>query len=274
LHVVHQSSDEVQTERVMADARDFCLSEYCLYLFHLPCPYSSFKNTGHLLGEVSIFNRFVNRRGPKLDKSDKTHPIISILIKEARHSTDHEHFENPVIKLQWCLQSEDESESRAAILRELGYCFLRLGWFEDAVKVYKEYLKLLPVDNDGRFFLASAYASLKWTSDAIEELRTILSTDPNDVLGHHDLSLCYRDLGWMKESLEGMKIAHSKAMIYGNPEEKEVVKSTLVSLEQEIENEDEDGSKETLLFFILLLVINKGRKINLPKPTRDKGKAS
>ena len=204
-----------------------------------------------------------------MDKSDKTHQIISVLVEEARHSMDHKHFEDAVLKLQRCLQLEEEPKSRAAILHDLGYCFLRLGWFEDAVKVYKEYLKFLPFDNDGRFFLASAYASLKWTNDAIEELRTILSTDSNDVLGHHDLSLCYRDLGWMKESLEEMKIANAKAMIYGNPKEKEIVCGSLANLECEIENGDENGSKETLLFLILLIVINKGRKVKLLKPTKD-----
>jgi hypothetical protein len=99
-------------------------------------------------------------------------------------------------------------------------------------------------------------------------LRTILASDPDDVLACHDLALCYRDLGWMKESLEEMKIANDKAMIYGNPEEKEVVKSSLVNLEQEIENEDDDGSKDALLFFILVIMTIKGRKVKL-KPTKD-----
>jgi tetratricopeptide (TPR) repeat protein len=199
-----------------------------------------------------------------MDKSDKTHRIISVLMKEARHSMDHEHFEDAALKLQRCLQLEEEPKSRAAILGELGYCFLRLGWFEEAIKVYTQLLKANPANNDSRFFLASAYASLKWTNDAIEELRTILSTDLNDVLAHHDLGLCYRDMGWMKESLEEMKIAHAKAMIYGNTNEKEVVKSSLVNLKQEIENEDEDGSQDALLFFILLIaVIKKSSKATL-----------
>ena len=196
-----------------------------------------------------------------MDESDQTHQIVSVLMKEARHSIDHEHFEDAVLKLQRCLQLEDQPESRAAILRELGYCFLRLGWFEEAIKVYTQLLKANPANNDSRFFLASAYASLKWTNGAIEELKAILSTDPNDVLGHHDLSLCYRDMGWMKESLEEMRIANAKAMIYGNPEEKEIVGNSLANLECEIENGDEDGSKQTLLFFILLLMINKRRKV-------------
>ena len=73
-----------------------------------------------------------------------------------------------------------------------------------------------------------------------------------------------RDMGWMKESLEEMKIAHAKAMIYGNTNEKEVVKSSLVNLKQEIENEDEDGSQDALLFFILLIaVIKKSSKATL-----------
>jgi tetratricopeptide (TPR) repeat protein len=95
-----------------------------------------------------------------MDKSYKTHQIISGLMKEAHHCMDHEHFEDAVIKLQRCLLLKNEPKGRITILNELGYCFLRLGWYEEAVKIYKEYLKLLPSDNDGRFFLASAYAPL------------------------------------------------------------------------------------------------------------------
>jgi len=192
-----------------------------------------------------------------MDKSDKTHQIISALTKEARHSMDHEHFEDAVIKLQRCLRLENQPESTATILNDLGYCFLRLGWFEEAVKVYTELLRANPFDNDSRFYLASAYASLKWTGDAIQELSTILSTDPNDVLAYHDLALCYRDLGWMKESLEMMKKANAKAMVYGNPKEREVITSSLAHLEHEIENGGEDGSQDSFLFLILLLTILK-----------------
>ena len=81
-----------------------------------------------------------------MDKSDKTHQIISVLMKEARHSMNHEHFEDAVIKLQWCLQLEEEPEWRPSILDKLGYCFLRLGWFEEAVNFYTEYYKILPSD--------------------------------------------------------------------------------------------------------------------------------
>jgi len=73
-----------------------------------------------------------------MDKSDKTHQIISVLMKEARHSMDHEHFEDAVIKLQRCLQLEDEPESRTNILNDLSYCFLKLGSFEEAVKIYTQ----------------------------------------------------------------------------------------------------------------------------------------
>jgi len=200
-----------------------------------------------------------------MDKSDTTHQIISVLMKEARHSMHHEHFEDAAIKLQRCLQLEDEPESRAAILDKLGYCSLRMGWFEGAIKVYAQLLEANPSDNDSRFFLASAYASLRWTSDAIEELRTILASDPNDALARHDLALCYRNMGWMKESLEEMKRANASAKVYGNPEEKEIVKSSLAHLEHEIENGDDSGIKEVLLFFVLLItIIKRSSKTILP----------
>ena len=200
-----------------------------------------------------------------MDKSDKTHQIISVLMKEARHSMDHEHFEDAVIKLQRCLQMEDEPESRAAILNDLGYCFLKLGWFEEAVKVYTQLLEANPSDNDSRFFLASAYASLKWTDDAINKLKIILASDPNDVLARHDLGLCYRNMGWLKESLEEMKRAEANAMIYGNADENEVVKSSLAHLEHEIENGDDGGIKEALLFFALLIETVPKKPINTLK---------
>jgi tetratricopeptide (TPR) repeat protein len=205
----------------------------------------------------------VNQEDLNMNKSGKTRQIISVLMKEARHSMDHGHFEDAVLKLQRCLQLEDEPESRTTILSELGYCFLRLGWFEEAVKVYTELLRANPFDNDSRFYLASAYASLKWTGDAIEELRTILDSDPNDVLAQHDLALCYRDMGWMKESLEEMKRAEADAVIYGNADEKQLVKSSLANLEQEIENGGESGSYESLLFLILLTGIIKKRNLGL-----------
>jgi tetratricopeptide (TPR) repeat protein len=93
--------------------------------------------------------------------------IISILMKEAHYSIKHGHHEDAVLKLQKCLQLEDEPKGRLPILDDLGYCFLKLGWFEDAVNAYTEYFKILPLDNDGRFFLASAYTSSGWKCDAI-----------------------------------------------------------------------------------------------------------
>jgi hypothetical protein len=77
-------------------------------------------------------------------------------------------------------------------------------------------------------------------------------------------------MGWMKESLEEMKRANTKAMVYGNTEERKVVKSSLALLEHEIENEDEDGSKKALLFLILLLAINKARKGKLSRLTEGR----
>jgi len=69
--------------------------------------------------------------------------------------------EDILIRLQRRFQLEGESESRPNILNELDYCFLRLGRFEEAVKVDTESVGVNPFDNDSRFYLASAFASLK-----------------------------------------------------------------------------------------------------------------
>jgi tetratricopeptide (TPR) repeat protein len=165
---------------------------------------------------------------------------------------------------------ECDTVKKAVILGDIGYCFLRLGWYEDAVKAYTQYLQIYPTDNDARFFLASAYASLKWTDEAIAELKGILATDPTDVLARHDLALCYRDKGWLRESLEEMRKASDYAATYGNAEEKEIVKSSLGHIEEEVQDGDEDGSKETFLLLILLATVMKRSKLKSRKPPKER----
>jgi len=186
--------------------------------------------------------------------------IIKTLIKEARRCMDEGYYEEAISKLQKCLSRDIGLKDRLAVSNELGYCSLRLGWFEDAVKIYNQILEVNPSDNDSRFFRASAYLSLKWTDEAIQELKIILESDPTDVLARHDLALCYRSKGWMQESLEEMRTARKYAATYGNPEEKEVIESSLKNLEEEIETGGDDETKNALLKLILALVIKRRLK--------------
>jgi tetratricopeptide (TPR) repeat protein len=164
---------------------------------------------------------------------------------------------------------ERDAVKKAAILSDIGYCFLSLGWYEDAVNVYKQLIKVYPHDADMRFFLASAYASLKRTDEAITELKTILRSDPTDVLARHDLALCYRDKGWLRESLEEMRKANEYAAIYGNSEEKEIVKSSLSHIEEEIQGGDEEGTKEAFFLLILLATVMKRSRVKIIKPSGE-----
>lgn len=93
---------------------------------------------------------------------------------------------------------------------------------------------------------------------------------PSDILARHDLGLCYRDKGWLRESLEEMRKAHENAIIYGNDEEKEIIKPSLNHIEEEIEEGDEDGLRETFLFLILLAIVNKRSKVKARKPPKDR----
>ena len=88
---------------------------------------------------------------------------MSLLIDEAKDLMEQGYYERAAQILQECLQLELGLETRGSILDDLSYCFLRLGWFEEAAKAFTEYLKIRPSDIDGKFFLASVYASLKWT---------------------------------------------------------------------------------------------------------------
>ena len=187
--------------------------------------------------------------------------IIKTLIKEARRCMDEDYYEEAISKLQKCLSMDIGLKDRLAVFNELGYCFLRLGWFEDAVKTYKQILEVNPSNNDSRFFIASAYASLKWIDEAIQELKIILASDPTDVLARHDLALCYRSKGWRQEAIEEMRTAKKYAETYGNPEEKKVIESSIKNLEEETENGGDDETKNALLKLILALIIKRRLKI-------------
>ena len=197
---------------------------------------------------------------------DKHSEMVDLLLEDALNLIDQEYFEEAILKLQKCLRLETKPKKRAAILKELGYCCLRLGWYEDAVKVYKQLIEVYPYDADMRFFLASAYASAKWTDEAITELKTILRSDPTDVLARHDLGLCYRDKGWLRESLEEMRKANEYAATYGNAEEKKIVKSSLGHIEEEVQEGDEDGTKEAFLLLILFATVLKRSKLKARRP--------
>jgi len=195
--------------------------------------------------------------------------IIYMITGESYCLIDQGCYQEAAIEFLRCAPLERDPLKRAASLKELGYCYLRLGWFEDAMKIYKQLLEVYPDDADIRFFLASAYASLKWTDGAIIELKTILRLDPTDVLARHDLSLCYRDKGWLRESLEEMRKANECAIIYGNSEEKEIVKSSLSHIEEEIQGGEEDGTKEAFLLLILLVTVLKRSKLKARKPPAE-----
>jgi len=179
--------------------------------------------------------------------------------EEASHLIDQGYYEEAIPKLNHCLQMENELSVRQTILCELGYCFLAMGWYEDAVRIFSQYLQTSPFDNDARFYLASAYASLRWLDESIIELKKILALDPTDVLTYHALGLCYRDKGWLKDSLEIMKAAKEQAVVYGTEEEKEIVEESLADLEKEIEEGEEDKLREGFLLAILLAALKKRR---------------
>jgi len=206
------------------------------------------------------------------DKSSNHHEIIKEIMEDSHRLIEQRDYERAAQDLQRCLLLEPGLERRASILNDLGYACLRLGWFEEAIRVCAEYLKLRPTDNDVRFYLARAYASMKWTDEAIKELRTILRSDPTDILARHDLALCYRGKGWLKESLEEMRKAYAYAVTYGNPEENEVVKTSLKHIEEEIESGDDD-SKEIISPLVLLALVTKRSRLKAESYQRIKAKS-
>ena len=81
---------------------------------------------------------------------------MSLLIDEAKDLMEHGYHERAIQMFREGVELEPGPEMTGSILDNLGYCFLTLGWFEEAAKSYFKYLKIHPSDIDGRFFLASA----------------------------------------------------------------------------------------------------------------------
>ena len=186
--------------------------------------------------------------------------IIRALRRQASHLIDQGLFEEAISQLNRCLSLEDEPEARADIFCELGFCFLRMGWYEDGMRIFSQRLETSPFDNDARFYLANAYNSMGWINESIAEFKKILASDPTDVLSYHGLSLCYKDKGWLRESLEIMRAAKEQAAVHGNQDEKEIVEQSLANLEKEIEEGEEDKFKKGLLLAILLAALKKRKK--------------
>ena len=66
-----------------------------------------------------------------------------------------------------------------------------------------------------------------------------------------------------------MRRANEYAAVFGNAEEKEIVKSSLGHIEEEIQEGDEDGTKETFLLLILLAAVLKRSRPKARKPPAE-----
>jgi tetratricopeptide (TPR) repeat protein len=177
-----------------------------------------------------------HRSSIKVLMNNSRYHIIGNLMEESCNSIARGYYEDAIHKLKTCLRLENRVENRATIFRKLGQCFLELRRQEEALKAYAQYLEIYPSDNDGRFFLAHAYACLGWYDEAIAELKNILTLDPSDILARHGLALCYRDTGRLQEALREMRRANENAMNYGRQDEREIVSNSLSHIEHEIKN--------------------------------------
>jgi tetratricopeptide (TPR) repeat protein len=183
-----------------------------------------------------VLTEDLHQSSVKVLMNNSRYHIIETLIEESYYSIAQGYYEDAVQKLQTCLRLDDRVENRATILKKLGQCFLDLRRHEDALKAYAQYLEIFPTDNDGRFFLAHAYACLGWYDEAIVELKNILASDPSDILARHGLALCYRDTGRLEEALMEVRSANEYAINYGRLDEREIVAGSLAHIILEVEN--------------------------------------
>jgi hypothetical protein len=57
--------------------------------------------------------------------------ILYMIMREANRLRDQGYYEEAAIEFQRCLRLERDPVKKVTILRNIGYCFLRPGWYED-----------------------------------------------------------------------------------------------------------------------------------------------
>ena len=115
----------------------------------------------------------------------------------------------------------------------LGYCYLNIDYPEDAAKCFKAVMSN-GYENDNIYNgLACAYLDMGLESDAIDTWKKGISKFPDPVL-YRNLGISYFDCDWLSEAQDIVKEG-----LYRFPEDEEL-KELLESIEEEINNPDDD----------------------------------
>jgi Flp pilus assembly protein TadD len=89
----------------------------------------------------------------------------------------------------------------------VGYCYSKLGRYQDAIESYKQAIRIKPDDAMAHYNLGFAYGNLGRYQDAIEAFKQAVRIKPDDAVAHHGLGLIYCQFGLRQDAVESFKQA-------------------------------------------------------------------
>ena len=93
-----------------------------------------------------------------------------------------------------------ESPGNAFSLANLGFAIFQMGQVDDAMRLYREALRLQPGYADAHYYYGNALQSLGRLEEATEHYRLALAISPLDAAVHYNLGLALEGLGRSSEA--------------------------------------------------------------------------
>jgi len=141
-------------------------------------------------------------------------PIVSPLTAD---SNDAQLFYRKGLKELWqenwlaaltCFQKALEKNPQDAdVWSQLGYCYFKLGYHQDAIEAYKQTIRIKPDDAEAHYNLGIIYGKLGRWQDAIESYKRAIRIKPDFAETHYNLGLNYGKLGRYQDEIESYKQA-------------------------------------------------------------------
>ena len=98
-------------------------------------------------------------------------------------------------------------ESGAAVHMDRGYLAIRRGDVDEAVKEYREALRIDPSDSRAHRELAAIYYHRDMLPEALEENKRAVELDPEFGIAHYELGTAYYRLGMFDEATAAYEAA-------------------------------------------------------------------
>jgi tetratricopeptide (TPR) repeat protein len=188
-------------------------------------PGSSGSPVVNMKGEVIGIATFVFKKGQNLNFAITSDKIIAL--KETSQTTifnamtvdsnDAQLFyqkglkelwqENWSAALTYFQKAKEKNPQDSNAWFYVGYCYGKLGRYQDAIESYKQSIGIKPDDAEAHYNLGNAYGNLGHYQDAVKSYMQAIRISPDYVLAHYNLGIAYGNLGRLQEAIESYKQA-------------------------------------------------------------------